>query len=77
MACLYFLKLKKLCKFNYSLAIYDHFCAIFESKFLAKNVSKNYVFLPYFDIFWGKIQLVPKENLVEFVTLDIQAIHVK
>ena len=30
---LYFQKLKILCKYNYSLPIYDDFCAIFENKF--------------------------------------------
>ena len=43
------------------------FLCPFWGQILAKNISKNYVFLPYFDI-WGKIQLVQKENLVEFVT---------
>ena len=38
---------------------------------LAKNISKNCVFLPYFDIF-GEIQLVSEDrHLVDFVTLDI------
>ena len=27
---------KKLCKYNYSLPIFDHFCATFESKFFPK-----------------------------------------
>ena len=38
---------------------------------LAKNISKNGVFLPYFDIFWGKYTTSSKRNLVEFVTSDI------
>ena len=62
--------IKKNCKYNNSLPIYDNFYAIFESKFWPKNISK----IVYVILFWhilGKIQLVPKENLVQFVTLDI------
>ena len=34
---------------------------------MAKNISRNSIFCHIL----GKIQLVPKENLVEFVTLNI------
>ena len=43
----------------------------FWEQILAKNISKNCAF---FALFWhilGKIQVVPKENLVKIVTLDI------
>ena len=69
--------MKKLCKHNYSLSIYNHFYAILERKFWPKNfyINKNCVFLPYFDIFFWKLQLVPKENLIEFFTLCIFKIY--
>ena len=58
----------KLCKYNYSLPIYDHFCAILRANFDQKYKQK----LGIFALFWhilGKIQLVPKENLVEILTV--------
>ena len=64
MTCLYFQKLKKLCKYNYSLPIYDHFCAIL-SKFWPKILAKISILH-----ILEEIQLVPEENLLEFVTLD-------
>ena len=45
MTCLYFQKLKKLCKYNYSLPpIYDHFSAISESNFDQKYKQKLCIF---------------------------------
>ena len=76
MTCLYFQKLTKLCKYNYSLPIYDYFSAIFGANFGQKYKQE----LCIFSLFWhilGKIRLIPKENLVEFVTVDIQGKHVK
>ena len=58
MTRLYFRKLKKLCKYNYSLQINDYFVPFLRPNFDQKYEQK----LCIFALFWGKYNYSPKRK---------------